>query len=156
MDKETEGSYAVAWSSDSTYLATSSNDGRPDTLTSHVDIWRVGDGTLFRTLDDFPEGYGVVNLAWRHDGAVLALALEQPHKPFGGLQPQGVGFIQVFDVQSWQILQTFHGHEQRINALVFSPDGRWLLSGGYDGMIRTWDARSVGSTIGLHTPGLSP
>jgi WD40 repeat protein len=35
------------------------------------------------------------------------------------------------------ILQT--GHTQSINAVAFSPDNRWLVSGGKDNVIKIWD-----------------
>ncbi|HNN95493.1 MAG TPA: hypothetical protein PKI03_24615 [Pseudomonadota bacterium] len=32
-------------------------------------------------------------------------------------------------------------HDERIQALVFSPDGKWLASAGANGMLNLWDAR---------------
>ena len=34
------------------------------------------------------------------------------------------------------------GHAGRVNAVVYSPDGRWLLTGSNDGTARLWDAAS--------------
>jgi WD40 repeat protein/DNA-binding SARP family transcriptional activator len=47
--------------------------------------------------------------------------------------------ILLFDVESRQILETFHGHEGRVEALAPMPDGRSLLSGAADGTLRIWD-----------------
>ncbi len=33
-------------------------------------------------------------------------------------------------------------HEERIQALVFSPDGKWLATAGSNGLLKLWDGRS--------------
>ena len=33
------------------------------------------------------------------------------------------------------------GHEGSVPHLGFSPDGRWLISGAYDGTVRLWRLR---------------
>jgi WD40 repeat protein len=34
---------------------------------------------------------------------------------------------------------SFRGHQREVMALAWSPDGKWLASGGADGMVKVWD-----------------
>jgi katanin p80 WD40 repeat-containing subunit B1 len=36
-------------------------------------------------------------------------------------------------------MQTFKGHVSEVTKVSFTPDGRWLTSGGIDGTIKIWD-----------------
>lgn len=46
--------------------------------------------------------------------------------------------IHRWDVSSGEALPTLRGHERKVNAVAYLPDGR-LLSCGNDGLVRTWD-----------------
>jgi WD40 repeat protein len=48
--------------------------------------------------------------------------------------------IKLWDVASGKGSQTLTGHGGEINGLAFSPDGRTLASGAYDGLVKTWDS----------------
>jgi WD40 repeat protein len=59
------------------------------------------------------------------------------------------------------ILQT--GHTRSANAVAFSPDNRWLVSGGKDNVIKIWDLATgnvlrtlYGHTSNVNTLGVSP
>ena len=46
--------------------------------------------------------------------------------------------------------KTLSGHIDAVEAVAFSGDGAWLASGGFDGMVKTWDAVSGNSVRTLH------
>ena len=48
------------------------------------------------------------------------------------------GEIKLWDLQN-DTVTTFRGHTDQVNALTFSPNGRWLVSGSDDLTFRVWD-----------------
>jgi WD40 repeat protein len=42
-------------------------------------------------------------------------------------------------VQTGECLRTFEGHTAPIATVIYSPDGKQLISGGFDQTIRLWD-----------------
>lgn len=47
----------------------------------------------------------------------------------------------------------WQGHEKAVTSVVFSPSGKWVVSGSLDGTVRIWDVKSgvVKSVIRAHT-----
>lgn len=52
------------------------------------------------------------------------------------------GEVRVLDIQSGETIQQFDAHDDRVYALSFSPDGRFLVSSGEDCNIRMWSIES--------------
>lgn len=49
------------------------------------------------------------------------------------------GQVEIIDLQTGRILQTFSGHSQAVAAMDISPDGRYLATGSGDKTIKIWD-----------------
>jgi TonB family protein len=98
-------------------------------------IWDLTTGAAVRSLGD-PAG-NIAVFAISPDGRLAATAAA------------GDGIIHLWDVQPGKELRTLSGNlrnSNRIDVLAFSPDNKWLASGGIDGSAIVWDA-STGAVV---------
>ena len=79
------------------------------------------DGTIAHTFSDAPKS--VSALAWRPDGAAVAVAY------FGG--------VCIWDATTFTAQKEIP-YGSSILALVWSPDGRWLVAGCQDNAVHLW------------------
>lgn len=58
----------------------------------------------------------------------------------------------VWDVATGEKLFTLEGHKFDVDALVFTPDRRFLITGSVDGTIKFWDTKTGALVRALDTP----
>lgn len=107
-----------------------------------------------------PDGHwvGMIQFTWDgphklniYDTATQQLTMSMPlgediplsslaFNPTGSLVAVGQanGEILLIDVNHRDVVVTLIGHRGAVDHLIFSPDGRYLVSGSNDGTIRTW------------------
>lgn len=151
--------WGVAISPDGTHLVTSSDDWTVrvwdlDTyrLSAEYDVAPGG----FLAIDYLPDGHrvvvsditGTIRILDLDDGSLSApFQGEKLHEARLSVSPDGryvaagsmaVGRISVWDTATGAVVSDLAGHTGDVESVVFTPDGRGLVSGSSDGTVRLW------------------
>jgi WD40 repeat protein len=117
----------MAWSSDGIHLAYALDDGE-------VRVWDRGTYNhllLQAATSDQSVGASSTGtnwsavIAWSPDGKRVAATTQS-------------GAIQIWDAMTGDLLLTYRGHHQQIDALTWSADGSRIASAGVDGLMLVW------------------
>ena len=168
LEGHTDFVWSVAFSPDSTTLASVAEDG--------VILWDVVTRKKIAHLVGPSH-----SVSFSRDGTVLAIAsfrsvklwdvatreniatLEEPSRFLYSmvLSPDGttlatggsVGVVKLWDVTTRENIATLEGHIGGVNSVVFSLDGATLASGSEDGTVKLWDVatRENIATLEEHT-----
>jgi WD40 repeat protein len=118
--RETSYSHDVAFSPGGATLAFGLPDGT-------VQLWRVADGTLLRTLRG--DTGKICSLAFSPDGRILAAG-------------DWNGRVVLWQVADGTVLETLEEHTNGVVDLAFSPDGTKLASVSLDCTTKVWGVTS--------------
>jgi WD40 repeat protein len=74
--------------------------------------------------------------------------------PDGGRQIAGAcskpGHVRLWDVRTGKEIRTFEGHRSDLSSVVFSPNGQYLASSGWDTKIKVWDVAAGRELLTIH------
>lgn len=100
---------------------------------------------------------------WEKDSYTLLAELSHSNKSarviaqHPTLPEMAVGYsdntIRVFNTENFKLLLELKAHENSVFALAYSPNGKYVLSGGRDAVLKIWDAKegySPQQTINAH------
>ena len=156
---------ALEFSPDGQKLVTGTNEGR-------IQMWDVKTGELLTSfLENQPMEYqSIMDLTFSSDSSLIAVvnfgrirllgSSKQPNfkevftdeywrravfSPDNSVLILGLlgGRIQILDVTTGDELTILDGHTASVQTFAFSPDGKILVSAGYDGTILVWDWEEV-------------
>ncbi len=128
----TTWSWASAFNSDWSQLATGGNDGI-------LRIWQP-DGNGYKLLNSLDSSGQIWSVAYSPDKKILAAGNDQAK-------------IYVWDIQTWQLRYVLSGGAGDVTFLLFSPDSQSLLSSSTtDEGLKLWDIRTGSLSQSMANP----
>lgn len=106
-----------------------------DSVKHALSVWDLSTGTLFKTFESSQAGHEITNASFSPDGtyALITTLTADTQK----------SEIRIFDTRTWDPVRTLTppkepGYVDYLLA-TFSPDGKYILSGGAGSVVRLWD-----------------
>jgi WD40 repeat protein len=102
-------------------------------------IWNVSSGMCTRVLSSIHIDI-VWSIAFSPDGRTLASAGGRQTDDDDDEEEEMAGRILLWDLSGENDVIVIYAHWKEVNAIAYSPDGRYLASGGDDCTIKLWNA----------------
>jgi WD40 repeat protein len=138
---------AVVFNSTGTQLATACHDGV-------LRIFDVAKGNLLRQISAHvtPNMIGIYCLAWAPDDkAIVTGSIDHSLKLWN---PATGALVREFKAYKEKVFEK--GHNDSVYSVAFSPDGKWIASGGADRVIKIWNVSDGTVVRDLVNPGIKP
>jgi WD40 repeat protein/tRNA A-37 threonylcarbamoyl transferase component Bud32 len=123
-----------------------------------VTIWDGVTGAIVRVLEG--RAGPLTSVAFSPDGSRVAAGSLDKSMTFGDVRAEAGAktpttavasfpLVTIWDTQTGHEVLSVKGHEMAVKAVVFSPDGKRLVSAGQDRTLRIWDAATGTETMTL-------
>jgi WD40 repeat protein len=167
--------WSVAWSLDGDHLAAGSKDGSIRLVeglkhTPKVQVFQAHESSIYgvRSVAWSPKGDRLASVGDGHlikiwnpvlgaelvriklSGTARAVAWSPGGKLLASASSaSGSRLVMAWDAETGQMLSTMRGHNDNVDAVVWSPDGTRLASASLDSSVRVWDPRTGEETLVL-------
>jgi WD40 repeat protein/serine/threonine protein kinase len=113
--------------------------------TGYLRVWETDDQRILWQVQDIVQSDGAAGMddTLNSDGELLALDVSGRQVLTGS---EGDNAVVLWDVDTGDLVGRFAGLHARVSAVAFSPDGRFVLGGGWDGSLVVW-ARDTGDVV---------
>ena len=138
-----------------------SSDGKSIASSSRardIQVWNLETGKVIaQPIVEFPKVQGVssdsafnhvVSMDFSPDGKSLAFSIASSF----GSWPAITDNLRVWDFEGQRVVK-LAGHDGGTSAVKYSPDGRSLISVGYDNLVKTWSTRDFSLLHSRHGHG---